>query len=239
MICHVQLDAVEGRMCHLLSVIGTCNGCSVRFRGGWVRDKILGVQPSDVDVSVQGGPWCTGALFARQVCGSGLAWVMGAAPALLHVWEDCTARVLLWGRAVDVVHVRWGLTLQEDAFSRDCTVNALFFHLPTATIEDWTGTGVGDLLHRRMIRTPCCPLAVYTADPRRMLRAVRIAARLQLRLHADVEWALGTCAARAALAAVGPCAAIHDEVDAMLAGLHPHSAIAMLAHFDLLCIVVR
>jgi poly(A) polymerase len=66
-------------------------------------------------------------------------------------------------------------TLEEDAFRRDLTINALFYEIETHTIIDYTG-GVRDL-DQGVIRMVGDPDRRFTRDPVRMLRVVRHAAR--------------------------------------------------------------
>jgi poly(A) polymerase len=67
-------------------------------------------------------------------------------------------------------------TQAEDAFRRDFTVNALFYNPATQEILDYAG-GFGDL-RKRVIRMIGDPEQRYREDPIRMLRAVRLAAKV-------------------------------------------------------------
>jgi poly(A) polymerase len=72
-------------------------------------------------------------------------------------------------------------TQAEDARRRDFTVNALYFDPATEEIVDFHG-GLADL-KKRMLRVIGDPATRYREDPVRMLRAVRLAAKLGLTLH--------------------------------------------------------
>ena len=65
-------------------------------------------------------------------------------------------------------------TPEEDALSRDFTVNALFYNIADFSIIDYS-TGISDL-NKRIIRPIGEPFTRFTEDPVRMLRAVRLAA---------------------------------------------------------------
>jgi poly(A) polymerase len=67
-------------------------------------------------------------------------------------------------------------TPEEDAFRRDFTVNALFYDIATFSVIDYVG-GIDDL-HARVIRCIGDPDVRFREDPVRMLRAIRLAAKL-------------------------------------------------------------
>jgi len=65
-------------------------------------------------------------------------------------------------------------TPEEDALSRDFTVNALFYNIADFSVIDYS-SGLSDL-KQRLIRPIGDPYVRFTEDPVRMLRAVRFAA---------------------------------------------------------------
>jgi poly(A) polymerase len=71
-------------------------------------------------------------------------------------------------------------TQQEDARRRDFSVNALYFDPATEEVVDFHG-GLADL-KKRVLRVIGEPRIRYREDPIRMLRAVRLAAKLGLTL---------------------------------------------------------
>jgi poly(A) polymerase len=74
---------------------------------------------------------------------------------------------------------------QEDALRRDFTVNALFYDADRHEIIDWVG-GLSDL-ERGVLRTIGQPDVRLAEDPVRILRAVKFATRLGLRIE-DSTW---------------------------------------------------
>lgn len=64
--------------------------------------------------------------------------------------------------------------LEEDAFRRDLTFNALYYNILTEKIEDPTHKGLSDL-QIGLVRTPLDPHETFTDDPLRLLRAIRFA----------------------------------------------------------------
>ncbi|GAA5998018.1 tRNA adenylyltransferase [Rhodotorula paludigena] len=184
----------------------------LRIAGGWVRDKLLGRQSDDIDVSTSPDP-ITGLkfamLFEQYLESLGQRDVMGrltkieAKPEQSKHLETATARVfdlsLDWvqqrGQEVytegsRIPTVAFGTPL-EDAERRDLTINSLFYNLRTRAIEDQTGKGLSDLGfvpgQPRKIRTPLEPVKTFHDDPLRVVRAVRFAARFGREYELDRE----------------------------------------------------
>lgn len=101
-----------------------------------------------------------------------------------------TAGGRLFGLEVDMVNLRREVydgtsrnpdmefgSAEEDAFRRDATVNALFFHLKTQVVVDLTGKGIDDL-DAKVMRTPLDPRQTFMDDPLRVLRLIRIGSKL-------------------------------------------------------------
>lgn len=157
--------------------------------GGAVRDILLGREPKDFDVATNATPERVRALFRRSR-------IIGRRFRLVHVLcgrevvEVSTFRGKHAGgdgeRGATDEHGRilrdnvFG-TREEDAVRRDFTVNALFYDPSTEEIIDHCG-GLADLKARKL-RMIGDPQARYREDPVRMLRAVRLAAKLDLEIE--------------------------------------------------------
>lgn len=76
-------------------------------------------------------------------------------------------------------------TIEEDAWRRDFTVNALFYNIDDFSVVDYVG-GVADL-QAGVLKLIGDPEQRYREDPVRMLRAVRFAAKLGFRIHPETE----------------------------------------------------
>lgn len=74
-------------------------------------------------------------------------------------------------------------TPEQDAQRRDFTVNALFYDVKTSSIIDYTG-GIKDL-ENGVLRSIGDPNIRFREDPVRMLRAIRLSARLDFKIHSD------------------------------------------------------
>lgn len=167
----------------------------LRITGGWVRDKLLGVESNDIDIAIN---HMSGEEFATKL----VDYLKETNPDLLlkaihtikknpekskHL-ETCTTK--LYGLDIDFVNLRseqytvdsrvpvmeYG-TAEEDALRRDATLNALFYNLNQNCIEDLTGKGLDDLKNG-ILRTPLQPLQTFLDDPLRVLRLIRFASRL-------------------------------------------------------------
>ena len=67
-------------------------------------------------------------------------------------------------------------TIEDDAVRRDFTANALYYAIEDFSVRDYVG-GFEDV-QARVLRLIGDPEARYREDPVRMLRAVRLAAKL-------------------------------------------------------------
>lgn len=163
--------------------------------------------------------------------------------------ETATARVL--GFDLDFVNLRkevyegthriptmsFGTPL-EDALRRDMTVNALFYNVHTAAIEDWTQHGLADL-RDGIVRTPMDPTSTFTDDPLRILRCVRFGSRFGYTIHPDIRAALAMPASslHTALASKVSRERFGIEVDKMLSGRDPRYALQLLSQLQLYWVV--
>ncbi len=161
-------------------------GYSAYVVGGAVRDLLLGIAPKDYDVATDARPEEVKPLFRR-------ALVIGRRFRLVHVMLGGETVEVSTFRATDLEttekdeHGRvlrdnvFGLQ-EDDARRRDFSVNALYYDPATEEIVDYHG-GLADL-KKRVLRVIGEPEARYREDPVRMLRAVRLAAKLGLTLDA-------------------------------------------------------
>lgn len=158
------------------------SGFAAFLVGGAVRDLLLGVQPKDFDVATDATPEQVKRLFRN-------CRLIGRRFRLAHVifgreiievatfrgcGEDDDAR----SQSVDGRIVRdnvWG-TIEEDAMRRDFRVNALYYDIADFSVRDYVH-GMQDL-ENRVLRLIGDPETRYREDPVRMLRAARLAAKL-------------------------------------------------------------
>ncbi|MGH8462218.1 MAG: polynucleotide adenylyltransferase PcnB [Stenotrophobium sp.] len=148
--------------------------------GGGVRDLLAGLTPKDFDIATSAHPEQVKALF-RSCRLIGRRFVICHVRSGSEILEVTTFR----GPITDS-HERdetgrilsdneYG-TLEEDAFRRDFTINALYYDIRDYTIVDYAN-GLEDLRHG-VVRLIGDPEQRYREDPVRMLRAVRIAQKM-------------------------------------------------------------
>lgn len=101
-------------------------------------------------------------------------------------------------------------TPEEDALSRDFTINALFYNIADFSVIDYS-TGLSDLT-QRLIRLIGDPYVRFTEDPVRMLRAVRFAASHEFTIEPATWEAL--CELSSTISRV-PTARLYEEIQKM------------------------
>ncbi|KAF9739548.1 hypothetical protein PMIN06_006993 [Paraphaeosphaeria minitans] len=228
----------------------------LRWTGGWVRDKLLGVGSHDVDVAINkmtGEHFGLKMLEYLKVPGnlekhdfgadesskiiSGLHTIK-ANPEASKNLETATIKVM--GIDLDLVNLRketydevsrnpqmeFG-TAEEDAMRRDATVNAMFYNLNTQQIEDFTGRGFDDMA-AKTIRTPLEPYQTFKDDPLRVLRLIRFASRLDYIIQPETAKAMANKDIQEALKIKIKRERVGIEMEKMLRGPDPGMALRLI-----------
>ncbi len=207
--------------------------------GGAVRDLLLDVAPKDFDVSTDAEPEQVVAVFGRK------ARLIGRRFQICHVRfgreivEVSTFRADPGGadagedtRELDdagrVLRDNVFGSIAEDARRRDFAINGLYFDIADHKIYDYVG-GLADVEHR-CLRLIGDAGVRYREDPVRMIRAVRIASKLDLTIDERAR----PPAELVDLLADVPAARLFDEVLKLL--MHPAGPRVYdgLRHYDLL-----
>jgi poly(A) polymerase len=167
-------------------------GFQAYFAGGCVRDWLRGEQPLEFDVATDASAAAVQQLFPRTVpVGAQFGVVLVLIDGLpIEVASFRTDAEYLDGR--HPVRVQ-PATAEEDAQRRDFTINGMFRDPDTGAVLDFVG-GQADLALRR-IRAIGDPAARFHEDRLRMLRAVRLAARLDFSIEPATMAAIRTHAA--------------------------------------------
>jgi len=204
------------------------NGYRAFIVGGAVRDLLAHQKPKDFDVATNATPEQVRALFRRsRIIGRRfrIVHVMGGRETIevstfraLHNSE--TAETDAHGR---VLHDNIFGTQAEDATRRDFTVNALYYDPGDETIVDYHH-GVADL-KQKTLRMIGEPRARYREDPVRMLRAVRLSAKLGLSLDPEVSRPIREMAM---LLENVPAARLFDEMLKLLSSGHAVNCVQRL-----------
>lgn len=158
--------------------------------GGVVRDSLLGIKPTDVDVVCDikgGGLMVANLLAAREKC-----YVLGSNPVVYETYGTAKVRLFkdpdLKDFDIEFVQTRkeqyhkesrnpdtcYG-TIEEDAKRRDLTINSLYYNITDGKLYDYN-QAIDDLANQ-VIRTPSDPDIIFNDDPLRILRVIRFSCR--------------------------------------------------------------
>lgn len=177
--------------------------------GGCLRDLLLGVTPKDFDVVTDATPEQVRACFRN-------CRIIGRRFRLAHVHfhneiiEVATFRDASSGQTDEdgrVIHDNHFGTIETDVVRRDFTINALYYDIANFSLIDYVGA-IEDI-QEGIIRLIGDPETRYTEDPVRIVRALRFAAKLKMRLSPETEQAIQT--QKHLLASVPP-ARLYDEM---------------------------
>ncbi|OHF01409.1 poly A polymerase head domain-containing protein [Colletotrichum orchidophilum] len=228
----------------------------LRWAGGWVRDKLLGIESHDIDTAINAMTGYAFSLELRDYCAQeehtkkhnigpddmGSLHRIAANPDKSKHLETATTR--MFGLDVDFVNLRketytqdsrnptmeFG-TAEEDALRRDATINALFYNLHTGLVEDLTG-GLTDM-KARLIRTPMEPLQTFTDDPLRVLRLIRFASRLDFAIDPAATAVMADVQVLLALKLKISRERVGVEMEKMLKGKNPHMSLDLIRTLNL------
>jgi poly(A) polymerase len=149
-------------------------GFEAVFAGGCVRDRLLGLEPSDYDIATSARPEQVERLFERTIpvgkqFGIVVVVVDGMSFEVATFREDGP---YVDGRRPASVHFS---DARKDALRRDFTINAMFEDPVSGEIIDYVG-GRADLA-AGLVRAVGDARARFAEDRLRMIRAVRFATR--------------------------------------------------------------
>jgi poly(A) polymerase len=207
--------------------------------GGAIRDLLLGHTPKDFDVATNAKPEEVKALFKRAI-------IIGKRFKLVHVRinqeiiEVSTFRQAFDANAHGVV-IKNGRILQDNAYGtqeedvlrRDFTINALYYHVDREEI--WDFCQGFESLRKRQLKVIGDPLERFCEDPVRMLRAIRLSAKLDLALDPEIK---AIVLANRHLLSEVPKARLFDELLKCLLGGFAKPIMATLAQYGFLEILV-
>ncbi len=194
--------------------------------GGGVRDLLLDMRPKDFDVATDASPEQVRQVFKNSR-------IIGRRFRIVHVHfgreiiEVSTFRAQseqsteISGNSLarkvkhlDSAHSEEGMILrdnvygsiEEDALRRDFTVNALYYTVRNFEVLDFAH-GIEDI-QKRTLRMIGNPEQRYREDPVRILRAIRLAAKLGFIIEHSTESPIKNCAS---LLESIPSARLFDE----------------------------
>ncbi|KAK2461707.1 hypothetical protein APHAL10511_006170 [Amanita phalloides] len=251
----IQLTNTEDQICTLLDACAThlkdenIANVTCRIAGGWVRDKLLGLQCNDIDVALSD---MMGLAFAEHLAvfanqkgiKTGTISKIAQNPDQSKHLETATLKV--FDLDIDLVNLRneeyasdsriptqvsFGTPLQ-DALRRDITINSLFYNIHTRSVEDFTEKGLADLRHGT-IRTPLSPRETFLDDPLRILRCIRFAGRFGFSIVPEIKEAARDPSIQEALMNKITRERVGEEVDKMMKGHDPLHSIQLIHDLSL------
>ncbi|KAJ7837207.1 hypothetical protein B0H14DRAFT_2792039 [Mycena olivaceomarginata] len=227
----IELTEVENQLCTLLDECCTdlketkSINTSCRIAGGWVRDKLLGMQSNDIDIALTDmmGEDFAGHLsaFAKSKdVKTGAIAIFNPNPEQSKHLQ--TARIPIFGLELDLVNLRseeyadnsriptaiaFGTPLQ-DALRRDITINALFYNIHTREVEDCT-------------------------EKLRILRSLRFATRFGFEIVPELAEAVKDPVIQDALVNKVKRERVGEEISKMMKGADPTRSIQMIDDLSL------
>ncbi len=186
----------------LRSVVPAINPqIELRVVGGWVRDKLLGLESDDIDIAVSHIPGFELAQALERYANAANIPNVGKAydvsldkSAEPRDIENQTSDLMvgginIFGQKIEFVPMRTEAydeasrrptiartdDVQQDVKRRDLTINSLYYNIVTGEIEDYVG-GMDDL-NNMVLKTPDKPIKTFLEDPLRVLRTLRFHSR--------------------------------------------------------------
>jgi poly(A) polymerase len=201
---------------------------------------LLGIKPKDFDIATDATPEQIRSLFNRSR-------IIGRRFQIVHVRDGReTIEVSTFRAATEsdseaagrnqfqlgstgqIIRDNQFGSIAEDAFRRDFTVNALYYDIKDFSLIDYTG-GFEDLKQRKL-RMIGDPLQRYREDPVRMIRAIRLAAKLAFELSPETAAPIKENAKL--LQDVSP-ARLFEEVNKLFLAGHGHETYHMMLQYGL------
>ncbi len=205
--------------------------------GGALRDELLGISGNEVDFATSSRPEET-IKIAESISGNSVYRVGEKFGTIGVVREGFRAEITTY-RSAEVYSagsrkpvVEFGKSLEEDLSRRDFTINSMARPALGGEVIDPFG-GARDL-SARVLRAVGDAAQRFQDDPLRLLRGVRFAARLDLRIEESTEQAMHECADLIARISKERVA---EEMNRMLLGPQPARALVLLRDTGLLGLV--
>ncbi|KAK9718579.1 CCA tRNA nucleotidyltransferase, mitochondrial [Basidiobolus ranarum] len=260
---NIQLTETETKLCNLLNEVALhlqktrkdLSPVELRITGGWVRDKLLGLDCNDIDVSVD---TMTGHQFATHLntylLSNGVPQTQLSKielnPKQSQHLETCTTKV--FDTELDFVNLRNEIynsdsripveitfgTPEQDSYRRDITINALFFNIHTRQVEDFTQMGLNDL-REKLIRTPIPTSKSFRDDPLRIMRCIRFASRFQFKLSEEIQTTINSEEVKSDFAHKVSRERSGIELEKMLQGPYPFQSLSLIHSLGLYNIIFQ
>jgi len=215
---------------NLISDLFDTDSTDIYIVGGFIRDALLGESSNDVDMVVKQDP---------ATLGNKLAQITGGSSYNLSLEHHITRVEIPSGtETVRIDLSRIFDNLEDNLVTRDFTINSMAVPLNKFSANLWRDNiidpcnGISDLLNKTL---RCNSPDVFAQDGLRLLRGVRIAAKLNLRLDPYTSNIIKANAYR--IEQVVP-ERIRDEFLTILSTHSSHSQLEILDRLDILCRII-
>ena len=212
------------------------SGFKAYLVGGCLRDLLLGIEPKDFDIATNARPEQVKRLFKNSR-------LIGRRFRLAHILfgRDIIEVATLRGHHQEgsphaktddsgrVLRDNVYGSIDEDAERRDFTINAIYYDISDFSLRCHPQT-IPDLKSRtlRMIGEPAIR---YQEDPVRMLRAIRFATKLDMKLESETKKQISKCAS---LLTQAHPSRLFDEMAKLLFTQHAVDNFKLIKQFGLL-----
>lgn len=207
-------------------------GCPIYLVGGMVRDKLLGKEPKDYDLTC---PLPPQEMLVRldisgfRIIPTGIkhgTLTVVLKEGLVEITSHRSDGSYEDGRRPEEVH--FGVSLEEDLARRDFTINAMALTLDGQLIDPFDGQGD---LKRKLIRAVGNPLDRFNEDGLRPMRACRFVSQLDFDLDPHTAQAILPTLPKFNLVARER---IQIEFEKLIHGINPVRALQLMRSSGLL-----
>ncbi len=228
-----NIPLFDSDLSEILSLIGhyvEARGGTAYVVGGYIRDRLLGIATSNVDLVVDGiSPTDVARMMHRK---AGFT-----SPVIFRRFGT----VLAVGRGYEIEISRLKGDLKADATRRDFTINCLYVRIGMSSprvgwerIVDPTGRGIVDL-KQGLLTTPTDPIVTLIDDPVRAVRALRFHATLGFKVSRPV---LEAIARMVYLVASRPPERMRQELEKIVTSKRLYSSLKLMAATNLLKVLL-
>jgi tRNA nucleotidyltransferase/poly(A) polymerase len=158
-----------------LSDIFKKNNKKLYVVGGYIRDKIMGLNPLDIDLSTDSLPDETISFLKGKYK---LDYVGKAFGVIIVDIGSMKVEIASFRKDITIgrhPEIKLGVTIEDDVKRRDLTISAIFYDIQKDEIVDLVG-GVDDINHK-IIRMVGSPKDRLEEDQLRSMRVIRFACR--------------------------------------------------------------
>ena len=167
------------------------NSVISRVAGGWVRDKLLGKESDDIDISLNDIEASKLVFIINEELNPGKykLGIIPKNPSKGKNVEVATTNIL--NTVIDFVNLRCDEKTKmpsplTDSELRDISINSLFYNINEQKVEDFTQRGITDL-EKGVINTPVEPEVAILNDSFITLRMLRFAIKYKFRINDNIN----------------------------------------------------